>query len=226
MGSLSDRAGIMGRPIAGPTPIEDVRRPQNPFEWTRRARESFATRASAGRSEPNMNRPIRRLALALSIALAVGGASCSSPPPAPPPVSRAPAPAPAPGPSDVAGRVVEAHNAERARRRLAPLALNAELESAAMGHAGDMAGRRKMSHRGGDGSSPFDRIKRTGYSFRAAGENVAYGFDEVESVMAGWMRSPGHRRNILGDYAEMGVGRATGKDGAAYWCVTFGTASR
>ena len=56
-----------------------------------------------------------------------------------------------------------------------------------------------MAHKGGDGSSPFDRMKRQGIAFRAAAENVAYGFDDVESVMAGWMRSPGHRRNILGN---------------------------
>ena len=86
-----------------------------------------------------------------------------------------------------------------------------------------MAGRRKMAHKGGDGSSPFDRMKRTGYDFRAAAENVAYGFDDVDSVMAGWMRSPGHRRNILGRFSEIGVGRAIARDGASYWCVTFGT---
>ena len=59
--------------------------------------------------------------------------------------------------------------------------------------------------------------------FQAAAENVAYGFDDVDSVMAGWMRSPGHRRNILGKFSEIGVGRAIARDGASYWCVTFGT---
>ena len=125
--------------------------------------------------------------------------------------------------SDVVERVVEAHNLERARRKLPPLSVSPELEAASMAHALDMADRRKMAHKGGDGSSPFDRMKREGYAFRAAGENVAYGFDDVESVMGGWMRSPGHRRNILGQFAEIGVGRAIARDGASYWCVTFGT---
>ena len=53
----------------------------------------------------------------------------------------------------------------------------------------------------------------------------SYGFDDVPSVMDGWMRSPGHRRNILGKYEEIGVGRAIARDGASYWCVTFGTPS-
>ncbi len=105
------------------------------------------------------------------------------------------------------------------------LALNPELSIAAEGHADDMARRGRMAHRGGDGSSPFDRIKRVGYSFQGAGENVAYGFDRVDLVMSAWMKSPGHRRNILGDYSEIGVGRAIAQAGASYWCVTFGTPS-
>ena len=171
----------------------------------------------------HMNRLSPRfLLVTLSVGAAVGVASCSAPRPSAPAAIRAPAPAL----SDISGQVVEAHNVERARRRLPPLTCNAELGSAALSHAEDMARRRKMSHRGGDGSSPFDRIGAAGYRYRAAGENVAYGFDDVGSVMQGWMKSPGHRRNILGDYAEMGVGRATGKDGATYWAVCFGTPRR
>lgn len=168
--------------------------------------------------------PFPRLARVAALAVAVASLSCveTRPRNAPLPPPRRGSPGPA-EPSDLVERVVEAHNAARARRRLPPLRLNPELEAAAEAHARDMAGRRKMAHKGGDGSSPFDRIRRQGYDFRAAGENVAYRFDDVESVMGGWMRSPGHRRNILGDYSELGVGRATGGDGASYWCVTFGT---
>ena len=118
--------------------------------------------------------------------------------------------------------VLDSHNAERARKRLAPLVLNPQLTQAAEEHAADMASRGKMSHRGGDGSSPFERIEQAHYSFQAAAENVAYGYDRVDEVMAGWMRSPGHRRNILGPYAEIGVGRVIAPAGTSYWCVTFG----
>ncbi len=94
-----------------------------------------------------------------------------------------------------------------------------------MEHARDMAERHKMAHKGGDGSSPFDRMKRQGYRFRTAAENIAYGFEAVESVMTGWIKSPGHRRNILGNFSEIGVGHAIARDGLSYWCVTFGTPS-
>ncbi len=170
--------------------------------------------------------PFPRLAMVAALAAALSAPSCVStrlktrPVPSPPARRASSHPA---GPSDLVEPVVAAHNAERDRRGFPPLAVSPELVAAAEAHARDMADRRKMAHKGGDGSSPFDRMKRQGYAFRAAAENVASGFDDVGSVMAGWMRSPGHRRNILGPYHEIGVGRAIAGDGAAYWCVTFGT---
>ena len=146
--------------------------------------------------------------------------SCVAPHPSAPPTSR---PVEGPDVSDLSRGLVQAHNARRSRSGLPPLFPNPLLEAAAVGHARDMADRSRMSHRGGDGSSPFERIKREDYRYRAAAENVAYGFDDVETVMTGWMKSPGHRRNVLGPYSEIGVGRAVAKDGASYWCVTFGT---
>lgn len=166
--------------------------------------------------------PSRRLANIAALATAIGATSCVAPRSTPLPSPRRQVPDSL-EPGDLSGRVVEAHNARRAKAGLPPLLPNPRLEAAASEHAADMAGRLKMAHEGGDGSSPFDRMKRMGYDFRAAAENVAYGFDDVESVMAGWMKSPGHRRNILGKFSEIGVGRAIARDGASYWCVTFGT---
>lgn len=168
-------------------------------------------------------------AVAVAIAAGAGGACVSSRPiPAPAPMATpSPArsrPAVADDP-DVVDDLVAAHNAERARRGLEPLRLNPALADAAAGHARDMAGRRKMSHTGGDRSSPFDRIGRSGYRYNRAGENVAAGQTEVAEVMGDWMHSPGHRRNILGAYREIGVARAIGADGTAYWCATFGQAA-
>jgi uncharacterized protein YkwD len=166
----------------------------------------------------------RKLPLAATLVLVTIAGSCvSPPPPIVPPVSPRPPKAEAVGPSELVDEVVEAHNARRGKAGLSPLSRNPLLEASAKQHARDMAGRRKMFHQGGDGSSPFDRMQRNGYQFVAAAENVAYGFDEVEAVMVGWMKSPGHRRNILGNFSEIGVGRAIASDGASYWCVTFGT---
>jgi uncharacterized protein YkwD len=131
--------------------------------------------------------------------------------------------APPDDPAERLGAIVEAHNREREARGLPALSVSERLTAAAQGHADDMAGRRRMSHRGGDGSSPFRRIARAGYRYVRAGENVARGQEGVAEVMSDWMTSPGHKRNILGKYSEIGAGYATDADGTPYWCVTFGT---
>ncbi|MFE0380285.1 CAP domain-containing protein [Streptomyces inhibens] len=124
--------------------------------------------------------------------------------------------------SKTAARVVELVNKERSKAGCSPLTVNAKLTKAAQAHSKDMADHRNMSHTGSDGSSPDDRITRAGYNWSAYGENVAYGYSTPESVMAGWMSSPGHKRNILDcSFKEIGVGLAQPGD---YWTQDFGTA--
>jgi uncharacterized protein YkwD len=125
-------------------------------------------------------------------------------------------------PPEAADALVRAHNRERAKDGLPPLEANPRLQAAAQAHARDMADRRAMSHEGSDGSTFSQRIERQGYGYRRVGENVAMGQKTAAAVMKDWMNSPLHKANILGDFHEIGVGRAEGKDGAFYWCVDFG----
>jgi uncharacterized protein YkwD len=94
------------------------------------------------------------------------------------------------------------------------------------GMAVRMAARDRMTHKGGDGSGPIERIKATGYAYRRAGENIAAGRFTVERLMNGWMDSPPHKRNILGSFSQIGVACATSESGKRYWCVTFGFPNR
>lgn len=122
------------------------------------------------------------------------------------------------GPTD---RVLVLVNAEREKAGCAPLAEDAKLTKAAQNHSQDMADHRNMSHTGSDGSSMGDRLARVGYPFRSAGENVAAGYGTPESVMDGWMNSPGHRANILNcGFKEIGIGLAQPGN---YWTQNFGT---
>ncbi|GFE27230.1 CAP domain-containing protein [Streptomyces nigrescens] len=124
--------------------------------------------------------------------------------------------------SGATARVVELVNDERRKAGCSPLTVNAKLTKAAQDHSKDMADHRNMSHTGSDGSSPEDRITRAGYNWSSYGENVAYGYSTPESVMEGWMTSPGHKRNILDcSFKEIGVGHAQPDD---YWTQNFGTA--
>ena len=63
--------------------------------------------------------------------------------------------------------VVEAHNRERKEAGLPPVKASAKLQAAAQAHARDMAEHEKMDHKGSDGSTPFRRIERQGYRYRA-----------------------------------------------------------
>lgn len=106
-----------------------------------------------------------------------------------------------------------------------PLTMNAALRTAARLHTRDMAENDYFSHTGQDGSTPSQRIAEAGYSGSTIGENIAAGSQTPEAVVANWMTSPGHCRNIMhADFDHIGVGYAY--DDAStyghYWTQTFG----
>lgn len=118
--------------------------------------------------------------------------------------------------------LVEAHNRERAAEKLGPLTANPKLEAAALAHARDMAIHDKMTHEGSDGSTPKQRIERQGYHYLGLAENVATGAKTVPEVVRLWMESPPHKKNILGDFSEVGFALVEGEKGVPYWCAAFG----
>ncbi|MEW4566485.1 CAP domain-containing protein [Tautonia sp. JC769] len=126
-------------------------------------------------------------------------------------------------PDPITRDLLDRHNALRAERDLPPLSLSPTLSRAAEAQVAGMIELGKIRHKGVDGSSPADRITRVGYPYQSVGENVAAGQETAEEVMTGWMDSPGHRRNILGDFEELGAARAEDDDGRPYWCVVFAT---
>lgn len=123
----------------------------------------------------SMRRPswVRTLALALSVAVAAPLAA---------------------GPAE---SVLTAINSARARAGCNPLRLNGKLAAAAKSHARAMAEQNFFGHAGKDGSRFSSRIARQGYSYRSAAENIAAGQKSAAQVVNSWLKSAGHRRNIL-----------------------------
>ena len=81
-----------------------------------------------------------------------------------------------------------------------------------------------------NGSTPFghegfdnrvDDIKKSVGFINAAGENVAYGQLTADEVVDGWLHSPGHRKNIEGDYNLTGIGVAQNGQGVIYFTQIF-----
>ncbi len=125
--------------------------------------------------------------------------------------------------SDWEARVVQLINSQRANNGLPPLRVDSRLVQAARRHSQDMADNNFFSHYGSDGSSPFDRIRDAGYSFRTAGETIAGGYISPESAVDGWMNSPGHRAILLGNYDDIGVGYVYKANSTYrhYWTADF-----
>jgi uncharacterized protein YkwD len=97
-------------------------------------------------------------------------------------------------------------NAYRKEKGLRPLKLQPNLTEAARAHSRDLAKWDRISHFGSDGSSPWDRVKRAGYSAKLAAENVGTGQITIQEVINGWKNSPGHNKNLLlPDAAHMGI---------------------
>jgi uncharacterized protein YkwD len=105
-----------------------------------------------------------------------------------------------------------------------PLNVSRKLNDAATDHARDMARKKFFEHRGSDGSQPKERVIRAGYEPRLTGENIAYGPESAEEVVAGWLASPGHCANTMDSrFRDIGVGLAIGrKRGQIYWVQDFG----
>jgi uncharacterized protein YkwD len=105
-----------------------------------------------------------------------------------------------------------------------PLTLSPLLERAAHMHAADMADHNFFEHTGSNGSHPSDRVTRAGYRWRTVAENIAAGARNADSVVSGWLKSPGHCANLMGaQYLEMGVAFAYDKktDAGIYWSQVF-----
>lgn len=116
---------------------------------------------------------------------------------------------PVPGPCDEpeARGVIALANAARAEEGLPPLACDEALSLAAGAHSADMCDAGFFDHRGSDGSSPARRALAFGAERGGVGENIAAGYPGPAEAHAGWMRSPGHRDNILSpSYERVGVG--------------------
>ncbi|HEX7180981.1 MAG TPA: CAP domain-containing protein [Thermoanaerobaculia bacterium] len=131
-------------------------------------------------------------------------------------------------PDQVRARMLAAVNAVRKRAGLRLLKADPELDRAAQAHAEDMLRRSYFDHESPSGTTVRERSRSAGYDWRTIGENIAEGQLSVDEVMDTWMRSPGHRKNILNpDFRELGLGLAAGRspkgEYRVTWVQNFGT---
>lgn len=115
---------------------------------------------------------------------------------------------------------------------LAPLTAVAPLTRAASHKAADIIACHEFSHEacGREFTYWMERFGYLGGGCWRAAENIAWGsrdFASVRAIFRSWIGSTGHRENILGPYAQIGIGlqrgNLEGSRGAHVWVQEFGS---
>jgi uncharacterized protein YkwD len=115
-------------------------------------------------------------------------------------------------------RAVNAVRAEVGPRSV--LRWSPELACAAQRHAERMAREGFFEHVVDD--TPQQRAAACGYGSAPVLENLAWGPSGPVQVVEAWMGSPDHRRVLISEHTEAGVGHAVGAGGRHYWVMEVG----
>ncbi len=117
-------------------------------------------------------------------------------------------------------------NQDRSQAGLGALVNDPYLHKEAEWRAKDMGDNGYFSHNiPPTNNLVFAYMQTDGYCFKTAGENIGYstyGDDVVTAnIEVAFMASPGHRANILGAWAHIGVGAYKAADGKKLYAVLF-----
>jgi uncharacterized protein YkwD len=103
---------------------------------------------------------------------------------------------------------------------LPPLTFNATVASLARKHSTDMASKKvPFGHQGL--TNRTKSITAQMKSVTAVSENVARGVFTAEQAVKLWLKSPGHRKNIEGNFKYTGIGVARDQRSQLYFTQIF-----
>ncbi|WP_204112565.1 CAP domain-containing protein [Shimia biformata] len=131
------------------------------------------------------------------------------------------------GTSKVQYRTLDSVNALRSAAGVQPVQLNAQLNAAAATHARDMSVQNRPWHFGSDGSSPIERVARTGYAGRLVGETISETYETELETLGAWMEQDDTRAVILDkDARDMGFAWFQESNGKIWWTLVMGTSEQ
>lgn len=111
-------------------------------------------------------------------------------------------------------------NDYRKSKKLPPLQTNAAIEYQARRHSMDMGTHRiPFGHQGLSFRMKYITEKVEGVT--QVGENVAFGNLSAKAVVNGWIKSPGHRQNMEGNYKYTGIGVTRNMQNQLYFTQIF-----
>ena len=111
-------------------------------------------------------------------------------------------------------------NQYRASIGLPALQMISEASVQAARHSVEMANRTTAFGHDGYDERMDNIVKKIG-PVHASAENVAYGKLTAKEVVDLWLNSPGHKKNIEGNYALTGIGIAKDTDGVVFYTQIF-----
>ncbi|GIH92470.1 CAP domain-containing protein [Planobispora siamensis] len=119
--------------------------------------------------------------------------------------------------------VVRLTNIERQKGGCGPLKHDPQLNKAAHDHSATQAARNQMTHKFPDGPDFVQRIRNAGFTGGSAfAENVAWNQRTPAAVVSDWMKSSGHRANIMNcKFTLIGAGMVKNTKGEPYWTQVF-----
>ena len=111
-------------------------------------------------------------------------------------------------------------NQDRKNNGLPALTLDPELSRIARIKSADMRDQGYFAHESPTYGDVRAMLRRFGYPFSAAGENIAH-HANVDKAQAAFMTSAGHRQNILGTWTKVGIGIVEDAQGYIYATQIF-----
>ncbi|MBU2866702.1 CAP domain-containing protein [Pacificibacter marinus] len=123
-------------------------------------------------------------------------------------------------------RMLDSINALRAAAGAPEIKLNSNLNAAAATHSQDMKNQNRPWHFGSDGSSPIDRVARSGYIGTMLGENISETYESELETLGAWMEQPDTREIILDSRAtDLGFAWFQEQGGKLWWTMILGSAA-
>lgn len=118
-------------------------------------------------------------------------------------------------------QILDLANVYRTEQNLKVFTGHESLSNVARNHSKDMAIRKFFDHKNPSGYQFYDRITAAGLNFRSSAENIAAGYLNAFSAHCGWVNSPGHKANLIGNFDFLGVGVYFGGDYKIYYTQNF-----
>lgn len=110
--------------------------------------------------------------------------------------------------------LLKLHNKQRELKGRIGLQIDPYLCQYAQNHSEWMAKKNNLKH---------SDISALMGKYSTAGENIAWNQKTEIEVVDSWMKSPGHRDNIMNrSFTKVGFGVAYNSHGEPYWCTCFG----